>query len=160
MGIGKFCNHNYRILFRKTSVTVFYQENYVILRGWQEPTGDKLWHFSLHPQSHPSILTEWRSTPLDFNDHDLPSIGSLVWYLHAAAGFPVKSTWLAVIHAGSFASYPGLTLANASKYCPSSVESFKVHLTQSLKGVRSTKKKAQPISLNPLPKIISQLSAV
>ena len=33
MGIGKFCDHNCRVLFEKTSITVFSQYNYVILRG-------------------------------------------------------------------------------------------------------------------------------
>jgi hypothetical protein len=49
-----------------------------------------------------------------FNAHDLPSVG-------AAADFPVKSTWLAAIKA---ASWPGLTYANASKYCPSRDETI------------------------------------
>jgi hypothetical protein len=52
--------------------------------------------------------------PAALNAHDLPSVLALVHYLHAAAGFPVKSTWLAAIKAGNFASWPGLTYANAS----------------------------------------------
>jgi hypothetical protein len=64
------------------------------------------------------------------NAHDLPSVGALVNYLHAAAGFPIKSTWLASIKAGNYASWPGLTYANASKYCPSSHETIKGHLSQ------------------------------
>jgi hypothetical protein len=42
----------------------------------------------------------------------------LIHYLHAAAGFPVKSTWLAAIKAGNFASWPELAYANASKFVP------------------------------------------
>ncbi len=48
------------------------------------------------------------------NAHDLSSVGALIHYLHAAAGFPVKSTWLAAIKAGNYSSWPGLTYANAS----------------------------------------------
>ena len=77
-------------------------------------------------------------------------MGALVRYLHATAGFPVKSTWLGAIKAGNYATWPGLTYANASKYCPLSVESVKGHLTQSRQGVRSTKPKPTP-DLDPVP---------
>ena len=85
------------------------------------------------------------------NTHDLPSEGALGHYLHATAGFPVKSTWLGAIKAGNYASWQGLTYANASKYCPLYVESVKGHLTQSRQGIRSTKPKPRP-DLDPVPK--------
>jgi hypothetical protein len=79
------------------------------------------------------------------NAHDdLSSVGALIHYLHAAAGFPVKSTWLAAIKVGNYSSWPGLTYANASKYCPDSDETIKGHLTQVRQGLRSTKPKAPP----------------
>eukprot|EP00956_Cyclotella_meneghiniana_P042677 scaffold249030_cov93-Cyclotella_meneghiniana.AAC.1 len=78
------------------------------------------------------------------NAHDLPSVGALVHYLHATAGFPVKATWLAAIKAGNYSSWPGLTYANASKYCPSSDETIKGHLAQVRQGIRSTKPKPSP----------------
>ncbi len=34
--------------------------------------------------------------------NDLPSIKQTVRYLHAAAGFPVKDTWIKAIKAGNF----------------------------------------------------------
>jgi len=64
-----------------------------------------------------------------------------VHYLHAAAGFPVNTTWLAAIKAGNYASWPGLTYANAARYCPNSTETAKGHLTQTPKEFRSTKPK-------------------
>ena len=78
-------------------------------------------------------------------------MGALIHYLHAAAGFPVKSTWLEAINARNYSSWPGLTYANASKYCPISVESVKGHLTQSRQGVRSTNTKPRP-DLDPVPR--------
>ena len=83
---------------------MFSQDNVVILRIWSELTSAKLWRFSLLPQAYPYIPMEWRSAPSALNAHDLTSIGTLFCYLHAAAGFPVNSTWLASIHAGKFAS--------------------------------------------------------
>ena len=75
------------------------------------------------------------------NTHDLPSVCALVHYLHACAGFPVRSTWLAAIKAGNFSSWPGLTYTNAEKYCPLSVETLQGHMTQTRQGKRSTKLK-------------------
>ena len=49
------------------------------------------------------------------NAHDLPIVCDLVHYLHACAEFSVRSTWLAAIKSGNFASWPGLTYTNAEK---------------------------------------------
>ena len=92
---------------------------------------------SLHPLSRMYLLF--------LDAHELPSVGSLVCYLHTAAGFPVKSTWLAAIKAGNFSTWPGLTYTNASRYCPTSEETIKGHLTQSKQGFLSTK--TCPLSL-------------
>ena len=89
------------------------------------------------------------------NVHDLPSVCALVHYLHAYAGFPVRSMWLAAIKAGNFASWPGLTYTNAAKYCPVSVETLKGHMTHIRQGARSTNTK--PATENGLPDITNQI---
>eukprot|EP00804_Cyclotella_cryptica_P028661 CCRYP_008183-RA/>CCRYP_008183-RA protein AED:0.20 eAED:0.05 QI:0/0/0/0.66/1/1/6/0/1274 len=115
MGIGKLCNNNCRVVFDKTTVTVFANDGSTLLQGWREQHGAKLWRFSLIPNQQ--VSPDWASqAPLALNARDLPSVGALVHYLHAAAGFPVKATWLAAIKAGNYASWPSLTHANASKY--------------------------------------------
>ena len=91
------------------------------------------------------------------NVHDLPSVCALVHYLHACAGFHVRSTWLAAIKAGNFAFWPGLTYTNAAKYCPVSVETLKGHMIHTRQGARSTKPK--PATEDVLPDITSQLPA-
>ena len=68
---------------------------------------------------------------------------ALVKYFHAAAGFPVKDTWLRAIKNNNYGSWPGLTYENARKYCPSKDETLKGHLVQTLQGIRSTKPKVQ-----------------
>ena len=90
MGIGPLCNHSCRVLFGKTYVTVFSKDGTIILRGWSDFSGAKLWRFSLRPKDHPAVPPEWSSGPTALNSHDLPSVGALVHYLHAAIGFPVK----------------------------------------------------------------------
>ena len=76
-----------------------------------------------------------------YSAYDLPSVEALIRYFHAAAGYPVRSTWLTAISAGNYSSWPGLTLANATKYCPSATATIMGHLVQKRQGVRSTKPK-------------------
>ena len=50
--------------------------------------------------------------------YDLPSIKPAIRYLHAAAGFPTKRTWLKAIRNGSYLSWPLITIKNVNKFFP------------------------------------------
>ena len=76
-----------------------------------------------------------------YSANDLPSVAALIRYFHAAAGYPVRSTWLTAIIAGNYSSWPGLTLTNTTKYCPSATATIMGNLVQKIQGVRSTKPK-------------------
>ena len=149
MGIVPLCDHGCRVLFEKKYVTSFSKDGTIILRGWHEPSGAKLWRFSLRPEINPEVQQEWSSGPTALNAHDLPSVVALVRYLHAATGFPVKSTWLAEIKDGNYASCPGLTYANSNKYCPVYIETLQGHLNQSWQGAHFTKPKTGPVPRPP-----------
>ena len=60
--------------------------------------------------------------------------------MHAATGFPVRSTWIRAIKNGNFNSWPGLSYNNAAKYCPQLKETIKGHMVQSSQGVISAKR--------------------
>ena len=62
-----------------------------------------------------AVETTKLGKPFDPRRVDLPSIGALVGFYHACAGFPVKHTWLKAIKAGSYNSLPGLTYANTAR---------------------------------------------
>ena len=64
---------------------------------------------------------------------------------------------LKAISAGNYSSWPGLTLANATKYCPSADATIMGNLVQKLQGVRSTKPKTPTTSSpdEPIPRIRS-----
>ena len=102
-----------------------------------------LWRFSL--KSNDNIITDCtttnQTTPEAHRAYDLTILESLVRYMHAAVGFPVKSTWLKAIKKGNLEIFPGLTYSNAAKYFPHAVETIKRHMVQSSQEVRSTKKK-------------------
>ena len=77
---------------------------------------------------------------------------ALIHYFHAAAGYPVRSTWLKSISAGNYYPWPGLTLTNATKYCPSAKATIMGHLVQKIQGIRSTKPKL-PTTSSPEPQL-------
>ena len=113
--------------------------------------GGKLWRISLKPDLTsisplPDDDPQQEATLDTFSVYDLSSAEALVIYFHAAAGYPVRSTWLRAIEAGNFASFPGLTLANAKRFCPSANETIESHLVQERQGTRSSCAKPQEAS--------------
>jgi hypothetical protein len=65
----------------------------------------------------------------------------LVHYLHAAAGYPMKPTWIEAIKNKQFASWPGLTVKAVTKNFLESEETIKGHARKIKSGLRSTKQK-------------------
>ena len=72
------------------------------------------------------------------NVYELPTIEPAIRYLHSAAGFPAKATWLKAIRKGSYLSWPLVNVNNVSKYFPESKETQKGHMKSQHQGVRST----------------------
>ena len=65
----------------------------------------------------------------------------MIKYLHAAAGYPTKETWVKLIKAGNYATWPGLSVKGVNKYYPETDEPPKGHMKGLRQGVRSTKEK-------------------
>ncbi|KAL7537341.1 hypothetical protein ACHAWF_005737, partial [Thalassiosira exigua] len=61
-------------------------------------------------------------------------------YYHAAAGFPVKSTWIDAVRAGNYATWPGLTVEAIQKYYPETNATQEGHMHAQRQGIKSTKK--------------------
>ena len=79
LGIGRLCNHGCTVLFNSDAVTVYSKDNNnILLKGWRDTTGAKLWNFSLRPEDNPvsSIQPEPPQTPTALNTHLLPSVGT------------------------------------------------------------------------------------
>ena len=128
-----------------------------MLRGWRE-VGKDLWQIPivetvLNNKKNTIIVnkppTEFlpdrpESSDAIYNVYELKKKPELVWYHHAAAGFPTKPTFLAVIKNKQFPSWPGLTVDAVRKHFPESEETHKVHGRKVPSGLRSTKQKALP----------------
>ena len=142
VGIGPICNAGCTVTFTSKDVTVYSARGLPILTGWRETHMPKMWRLALSPIEYSTTPETQRNerTSLCVNSvYDLPSVKALVRYLHAAAGFPTKHTWLNAIKACNFDTWPGLTYSNASNYFPRATETVKGHMTQTNQGVRSTK---------------------
>ena len=50
------------------------------------------------------------------NVYELPTIEPAIQYLHGAAGFPTKATWLRAIRKGSYLSWPFWVSSDSGKY--------------------------------------------
>eukprot|EP00804_Cyclotella_cryptica_P027193 CCRYP_017167-RA/>CCRYP_017167-RA protein AED:0.34 eAED:0.34 QI:0/-1/0/1/-1/1/1/0/307 len=73
------------------------------------------------------------------NVYELPSIEQTIRYLHAAAGFPTKTTWLAAICQGNYNTWPLDTVSNVHKHFPQLEETQQGHMRSQRQGVHSTK---------------------
>ena len=47
IGLGPFADLGCKIVFTRTSVTVYHPDGHPILTGWRDETGPRLWHFPL-----------------------------------------------------------------------------------------------------------------
>eukprot|EP00804_Cyclotella_cryptica_P018674 CCRYP_007185-RA/>CCRYP_007185-RA protein AED:0.41 eAED:0.41 QI:0/0/0/1/0/0.5/2/0/395 len=70
------------------------------------------------------------------NVYELPSIQQTIRYLHAAAGFPTKTTWMAAIRRGNYNTWPLVTVANVHKHFPQSEETQQGHMRSQRQDLR------------------------
>lgn len=71
--------------------------------------------------------------------YELPSIRHTICYIHAAAGYPVKATWLKAIRNGNYITWPLVTVATVTKHFPESEETQLGHMRSQRQGVWSTR---------------------
>ena len=73
------------------------------------------------------------------NLYELPSIEPTIRYLHGAAGFPTKASWLKAICKGNYLSWPLINVKKVAEYFPESKETQKGHMRGQCQGVHSTR---------------------
>ena len=149
IGVGPICDTDCTVTFTGEAVIVQNQQGTPVLTGWHDASGSRLWRIALQPgdSNLPSVPNDANLTTLAaYGAYELTIVLALIIYLHAAAGFLVRSTWLRKIVAGNHSLWPGLTISNATKYCPSTDSTIMRHLVQKRQGVRSTKPNPPPTS--------------
>jgi hypothetical protein len=78
------------------------------------------------------------------NVYELPSVKPTIRYLHGAAGFPTRASWLKAIRHGNYLSWPLINVKNVTKFFPESEETQKGHMQGQQQGVCSTKEAESP----------------
>jgi hypothetical protein len=137
VSIGKLCDEGCEATFDKNKVVVS-KDKTTVLTGTRD-TRTGLWRF---PMRTPPTPTEVPTNQQCANVLQLQTgIRRMIKLLHATAFSPVKSTWIAAIKRGCFATWPGLTTAAVNKHYPQTIATFKGHLDQSRQNTRSTKPK-------------------
>ena len=104
IGVGPLCGAKFVVTFTRDAVIVHYKQGTAVLTSWRESTGPQLWRIDLQPgdSNLPSMPNNYKQDTLAASiPYELPSVVSLIRYFHAAAGFPVRSTWLKASGAGN-----------------------------------------------------------
>ena len=83
IGIGPICDANYSVTFTKDAVINYIPKGHLVLKGWREAEGPRLWRMSplMDADCVPDIATSpeaQQSTLEDFSAYDLPSVEDLV----------------------------------------------------------------------------------
>ena len=147
LSLGKLCDADCTAHLDKHSLLVNDKFGKPVLQGKHEAAGARLWRVDIAPPTADQQPTTWQQptppvpaltnrpqttnvgqTTSHAHAYDLPNTPALIAYLHATAGYPVKSTWLQAIKRGAYATWPGLTYALAAKYCPDADETIKGHM--------------------------------
>mgnify|MGYP000179479062 CR=1 FL=1 len=90
VGIGPICDTKYSVLFTEDAVHILNPTGTVVLTGWREDTGHRLWRMSLLPDEECIKLLSGthnvqRASLATFSVYDLPTV-HLVRNVHFFGG--------------------------------------------------------------------------
>ena len=96
------CDAHCTVILSKHAVNVYSPTGNPIITGWRETDGTRLWRMYLltNTEKVPPLSSapdSYKTSLQDYSYYDLPIVEALVWYFCAAAGFPVRNTWLKAI---------------------------------------------------------------
>ena len=108
-----------------------------LLQGYRDETG--LWCIPLiapkqSKHEHTLINDKRFHQHAIHNIYELPSTEKIIRFLHAALGFPPKSTLLKAIHNGHLNMFPGHPASNVNKFFPESDKTQKGHMSKTDKA--------------------------
>ena len=144
IGLGRICDFYCKVIFTKNNVIIHDQSESPILTGWQKNNVVRLWRIVLAPTPWGIPIMPDNANEMNLKAYiayDIRSVEALVWYVHAAARFPVRATWFKAIKEVNYRSWPRVTQANSISYWPSVDKTIKCHIVHSQQAVRSTKPK-------------------
>ena len=144
IGCGKLVKAGCKIVLDAPEAQVIDKAtNKVIMTGRFDPWSST---WDVYPNGQPTGTTTPIAADMVYmsfagNAYRLETKKEIVSFYHAAAGFPVKKTWLAAIKRGAYASWPGLTEELVRKHYEKSEPTVMGHMHARRSGQRSTKPK-------------------
>jgi hypothetical protein len=131
VSVPKLANAGYITIFHSRNSGVTIHDDIqtckpAVLQGWRDQTGlcqldckDKQTNHTKKkvaaPGRQPSTTDRTDSAA---NVYTLPSIKHVINFLHAAAGFPTKDSWLEAISKRYYRSWPGITPRTVLRHFP------------------------------------------
>ena len=115
ISVGRLCKHGYLVAFDASSVYVFTANGGLITRGRRDPLRN-LYFLPIPHEAQGVGQLNTKNSELANNAYKIRAVPALISYLHACAGFIPKSTWIARIKMGFYATWPGLTAERVEKY--------------------------------------------
>ena len=145
ISIAQLCDAGCKAIFDKDTVKIT-KNGKVVLQGHRNPVNN-LWEIILgrtKQDPKPTSPPRLHINNIDYslcNVFRMSSIANIINYLHGACFYPVKSTWLAAIERGAFATWPYITYQAVQKHLLPSPNTSKGHMKQTPSNLRSTKEK-------------------
>ena len=140
-----------------------------VAAGYQETTGNRFWRMPIDAPGSttaknmrlekklalverlllsklPKVLAAHAATATEVahNVYELPSIEEGIRWMHAACGYPAKSTWIKAIRKGNYVGWPLLSVKNVHAHYPETDKTTMGRLNQSQANIRSTKTSGSP----------------
>ena len=139
LSIGQLCDEDYSAVFTKNHVKIFDNSNNLAIIG-QRNRQDGLWDVNFQSklqQSHPQLQLPSPTANVILR-HNM-SDSNLAAFLHATAGCPTKTTFIAAIQNGNFTTWPGLTTSLIAKHLLPTIATGKGHMKQEQQRLKSTR---------------------
>ena len=95
IGVGPLCDADCTVTFTHAAVIIRDARGIPVITVWREQSGPHLWITALQSgeSNLPKMPHNANKTTLEaYIAYDLPSVEALIPYIHAAAGYPVRST--------------------------------------------------------------------
>jgi len=158
LSIGKLCDENCEVVFKKTTMEVTNNDGFIIIKGKRD-TSNGLWKAAVPIATKISnryaILQDDNDYTNDSkNAIKLPTIKApqlngiirnktakktIVQFHHSSLGSPVPITLQTAVDQGFLSSFPGLTSKTVRRHLTRTVATAKGHLNQTRAGLQSTK---------------------
>ena len=125
LSVPRLCIKGYHVYFNQDSVFVI-KNGRIVTRGQRDPARNL--YLILLPAIAASAITAevarvksggiLMANARALNAYELRVVPQLIQYLHGAAGFLPKLTWIDAINAGFYSTWLGLTAALVRQYLP------------------------------------------